>query len=506
MNKSQIIIRYSNSKKDWLHSYLKVGAWSIMLLLLGGLLPIHASVAPKDNKPIQPRLDYMLKINSSAIAVVDSNIVVSLQMTAIQDVPIAQSVILSPELIDTVTMRQIDFPVIFINSRNQQIYFERKLKNDYPDALALRKKNGKDLKIDYLRSAKYEPWMQNAVLKVKKLSCACNKLKNRGENELPAFEKKVIEEIKLFPVYVVPPADNGQKVREEKGSAYLCFKLNKWDIIPDYMTNPTELQKIFNSVNIVKNDSDVTITNMVIEGYASPEGPNGHNEMLSQKRTQALRDYLQKIGITQGIRLNASGKGENWGGFMDALRNNMVIPQRNTLLSIANSNLSLDEKEKRMKAEAPEGFRYCLETVFPALRCTNYIVTYTVRPFTLEESERVFEKRPINLSINEIYRLADKYASNQEKYYSIIRKAYLLYPDDSYINLTMAYLELQKGNAKEAAGYLEKVKDCPEKTMNEGIVAYLNGDLKNAILLIEQAKNQGVKEAAQQLQEFKKNN
>ena len=245
---------------------------------------------------------------------------------------------------------------------------------------------------------------------------------------------------------------------------------------------------------------------MVIEGYASPEGPNGHNEMLSQKRTQALRDYLQKIGITQGIRLNATGKGENWEGFMDALRNNMIIPQRNTLLRIANSNLSLDEMEKRMKAEAPEGFKYCLETVFPALRCTNYTVIYTVRPFTLEESERVFETRPINLSINEIYRLADKYATNQEKYYSIIRKAYLMYPDDSYINLTMAYLELQKSNAKEAAEYLSKVKDCPEKTMNEGIVAYLNGDLKKAILLIEQANNQGLKEAARQLQEFKKNN
>lgn len=504
MNKSQIIIRYSISKKDRLFFHLKAGVWSIILLLFGGLLPIHASI--NDDKPSQPKYEYMLKINSSAVAVVDSNIVVSLQMTAIQDVPIAQSIILSPELIDTVSLRQIDFPLIFINSRNQQIYFERELKKDYPDAMALRKKNGKDLKIDYLRSAKYEPWMKNAVLKVKKLSCACNRQKDRGENVIPAFEQKVIEEIKLFPVYLVPPADNGQKVREEKGSAYLCFKLNKWDIIPDYMTNPTELQKIYNSVNVVKNDSDVTITRMVIEGYASPEGPNGHNEMLSQKRTQALRDYLQKIGITQGIRLNATGKGENWEGFMDALRNNMIIPQRNTLLRIANSNLSLDEMEKRMKAEAPEGFKYCLETVFPALRCTNYTVIYTVRPFTLEESERVFETRPINLSINEIYRLADKYATNQEKYYSIIRKAYLMYPDDSYINLTMAYLELQKSNAKEAAEYLSKVKDCPEKTMNEGIVAYLNGDLKKAILLIEQANNQGLKEAARQLQEFKKNN
>ena len=104
-----------------------------------------------------------------------------------------------------------------------------------------------------------------------------------------------------------------------------------------------------------------------------------------------------------------------------------------------------------MRQETPEGYAYVLKNVFPELRCTNYNVIYTVRPFTVEESEVVFETRPINLNLNEIYKLADKYANNQEKYNSIIRKAYLLYPNDSYINLTMAYLSIKKGEADEAA-------------------------------------------------------
>ena len=116
----------------------------------------------------------------------------------------------------------------------------------------------------------------------------------------------------------------------------------------------------------------------------------------------------------------------------------------------------------------------------------------------------VFETRPINLNLNEIYKLADKYAKDEKKYYSIIRKAYLLYPQDSYINLTMAYLSIKKGEADEAAEYLTKVKDSPEKTLNEGIVAYLKGDLDKAIQLTEQAKQQGLPEAAQQLAELEK--
>lgn len=478
------------------------------------LLPVTASASSTfaDVRTKQAKYDYLMKINSSAIAVVDSNVVVSLQITAIQDVPASQSVVLSPELVDTTSLRKAELPLIFVNSRNQQIYFERDLKSEYPDALALRKKNGQDLKIDYLRTVKYEPWMEKAVLKVRKLSCACSRQKPRGEELVGALRPRpvetnaVAEKVNLFPVYLVPPADKSVKVREEKGSAFINFVVNKWDILPDYMNNPTELQKIHNSVNIVRNDSNVTISKMVIEGYASPEGSNSHNLFLSEKRTEALNQYLKRIGTVKGIRMEARGKGENWEGFLKRLRSDRSIPQREKLLSIANANIDPDAKERRMRSEAGQGYTYVLRNIFPSLRCSNYTVVYTVRPFTVEESEVVFETRPINLSLNEIYKLADKYAHDQQKYYSIIRKASLLYPNDTYINLTMAYLAIKKGEADEAAEYLSKVKKCPEKTMNEGLVAYLKGDVEKAIKLVEQAQKQGVKQASVQLEEFKKIN
>ena len=80
----------------------------------------------------------------------------------------------------------------------------------------------------------------------------------------------------------------------------------------------------------------------------------------------------------------------------------------------------------------------------------------------------------------------------------------MLYPNDSYINLTMAYLAIKKGEADEASEYLSKVSDCPEKMLNEGIVAYLKNDLENAVRLVEEAQKKGVKEAAVQLEEFSK--
>lgn len=483
-------------------SYKKIAPtrYSILLMLVVFLSAIvyAKDKKQKDNTKVY---DYVMKVNRSTLAVVDSNVVVSLQMTAIQDVPATQSVVLIPELEDTVTQRSVVLPMIFLNSSNQQIYFERYLKEEYPDAVALHKKRGENLDIDYLRTVKYEPWMENAVLKLLKQSCACNKQKNRGELLLASFNKKK-PEIQLFPIYLLPPADNSQKVREESGSAYLCFEVNKWDVKPDYMTNPVELQKIFNSLNMVKNDSDVTIRKMTIEGYASPEGPNDHNLMLSEKRTEALKNYMNMMH--SAIKIESSGKGENWDGFVKYLTTHPNTPQRDRLLSIARSNRTPDEKEQQMRKEAPEGFLYAVRNAFPSLRCTNYTVIYTVRPFTIEESERVFETRPVNLSLNEIYRLADKYSSNEEKYYSIIRKASLIYPNDSYINLTMAFLAIKRGAADEAAEYLSKVKACPEKTLNEGIVAYMKGDMGRAMKLVQEAARKGLSQASQQLKEFEK--
>jgi outer membrane protein OmpA-like peptidoglycan-associated protein len=46
-----------------------------------------------------------------------------------------------------------------------------------------------------------------------------------------------------------------------------------------------------------------------IEGYASPEGRPEYNKRLSERRAQAVRDYLTSRGIA-GSRLTIVGYGE----------------------------------------------------------------------------------------------------------------------------------------------------------------------------------------------------
>ena len=62
-------------------------------------LMVAASALPDKDKgnTKSKKYDYVMKVDRSAMAVVDSNVVVSLQLTAIQDVPMAQSIIIAPE-------------------------------------------------------------------------------------------------------------------------------------------------------------------------------------------------------------------------------------------------------------------------------------------------------------------------------------------------------------------------------------------------------------------------
>ena len=451
---------------------------------------------------VSPKLDYVIKVEDATIKEMGGTVVVALKLNAIQDIPARQSVVLVPELVDTLTNRSFSFPYIYINSRNQQIFFDRELKHIFPDAEAVMKKKGKDLKISYLRYAEYEDWMRNSVLKLQKMSCGCNVFTSRGSEYLCSFtnEQPVI---KLYPVFRIPKPEK-VKTRQEKGSAYLCFRINRTEIDPAHMSNPQELQKINNTIHLVKNDPNVEIQDVSIVGYASPEGEENRNMKLSVDRTESLRQYLNAKGIISSSKVKASSNGENWKGFVAYLNGHYEVPNRSTLLSIATSLSALDEKEALMKKKAPEGFNYCLKNCFPSLRCTEYAVTYIVRPFTLEETEKIFETRPINLTLNEIDVLEGKYSANQKKYMSIMRKAYLLFPKDECINLTMAYLSIERGIAEDAEEYLKKVSDCPEKTMNMSLVYYLKGDIDNAIRLAKSAREQGVKEAGKQLEEYSK--
>lgn len=472
-----------------------------LCILLTALCFIDAAAKENKLETAQDNNPYQLEIKDAYIQNMNGTVAVRILFSAKQNVPGHKSVVLVPELTDTVNGFISELPYIQINGRNQHIYYERNSRNKQTEALVVWKKKNKDLTVEYLRSVPYQAWMETSVLRLKTKECNCNISRSENQEYICAFGKQTIQ---LFPTYRVPQPEEVKR-RSESGSAYLCYVVDKTDINPKYMTNPRELEKINKSINIVKNDPYVQIKDMYICGFASPEGDFYHNATLSQKRTESLKELIERSGIIGDINIKAESHGENWDGFVKYLNENENIPQRDILLSILDMNLiDLDAVEKEMKKRAPKGFKYCVDNCFPELRRTDYSINYIVRQVSIEESEKIFETRPLNLSLNEIYLLADKYKDDEIKYKEIMQKTYALYPDDEVANLTMAYLALKYRDTSEAERYLKKVKPCPEKSLNEGIIAYLKGDIPTAEALVSEAASTGLKDALRQQEEFKK--
>lgn len=58
------------------------------------------------------------------------------------------------------------------------------------------------------------------------------------------------------------------------------------------MNNPVELKRISDMIEEVKGDSSITVREISVIGYASPEGAFTFNKELSEGRAKALVDYL----------------------------------------------------------------------------------------------------------------------------------------------------------------------------------------------------------------------
>lgn len=64
----------------------------------------------------------------------------------------------------------------------------------------------------------------------------------------------------------------------------------------------------------LKTIKDLTITELAIEGYASPEGTFSSNMTLSKNRAYSFASYLEKTYGISNDRIKVSWYGEDWSG------------------------------------------------------------------------------------------------------------------------------------------------------------------------------------------------
>ena len=361
---------------------------------------------------------------------------------------------------------------------------------------------------NYVASAPYGDWMDGIDFLAMNITRGCC-----NESE-PRFST-IAQNLSLLPPppyeprftasFVMPEAES-VKTRAEEGSAYLDFEVGKSVLLPNFRNNASELQKIYNLIRDLKGDQYATMTGITIKGYASPEGSFSSNLTLSENRAVSLKNHLR---ANQGFAdnfFNARGYGEDWHK-LDSLVEASYLPDKYALLEIIRSSDAPDSKDAKMNAiSGGVPYKRMMSEIYPALRRSDYQLHYTVVPFTVEVGKEVFKTKPQNLSLNEIFLIAQEYRVGSPQFNELFETAARIFRDSDVANLNAAATALGRGDTAEAARLMARIKakEGAAYNNNMGILNFLQGDRDSATRYFERARAAGDSQAVKNLEELKK--
>ncbi len=136
--------------------------------------------------------------------------------------------------------------------------------------------------------------------------------------------------------YVIPDVES-PKVRSQSYTAYIDFEQGRSEIIGNLRNNASELRRINDITRNISTDKSSTISHVTITGYASPEDTYERNMALSERRTQAVSDYVSDTYNLDPAIFRVSSRGEDWTTLDSLVAASTTIPEKHRVLEIIRS-------------------------------------------------------------------------------------------------------------------------------------------------------------------------
>lgn len=367
-------------------------------------------------------------------------------------------------------------------------------------------------RIEYRKVLVYENWMENSWLDMRQDISGCRDVARMVEMRRLAdnvsVEKVILVESYEPTPYVafVTPIKKGTTRWYEEVRANLDFKAGTSNIYPEYGENPMELAKIRQMIEGIKSDLNVTVANIEIVGYASPEGNSFNNRILSEKRAIELGKYLaQRYEFPKEVYSMYYG-GHNWAGLKEIVELSEMA-DKDKILEIIRSEPESEREAKLKRLSRGETYKILREDIYPKLRVADCKVIYDVEMIGVEEARRIMQTRPQDLSLNDIFMIANSYDQYSPEFADVFETAVRMYPDDVTAIFNAAASALARKDLASAQKYLEKagaLADTPEYKNNYGVFYMLKGQYNDAQQYLRQALEGGMEVAAQNLEEVEK--
>jgi len=424
-----------------------------------------------------------------------------------------RSLILTPVLV-TSQGREHKMKNILINGNQRHKAFTREVElngwgrqlNDAHQDIIRLNNDGRRV-YRYRSSVEFENWMREARMDIESDLCGCaGHVQQLGSDKVA--NRIILEGVKPYRalpnVSYIRPEVEEVKARSESADVFLDFPVARTEINPSFGNNPRELQKIEQVLREIREDKNLTVSNVTITGYASPEGDINFNNQLSRGRAEALRGYLSmRAGIPSHLYQVGYG-GEDWDGLARLVQQSYIEPKE-TILSIIRY-YNPQERKNRLKAlNGGRTYQQLLHQLYPQLRRVVSKIDYTARRFNVEEAKEIIKTRPKQLSLNEMFLVANTYEEGSKEFKEVFETAVKIFPDDPVANLNAAASALLEKDITRAERYLQKAeRNTDEYYNNLGVLEMMKGNNKRANSLFKRASENNMDAALRNLEEIRK--
>ena len=359
--------------------------------------------------------------------------------------------------------------------------------------------------IRYHTTLPYEPWMEDAslVLHNGRSACAGCDLGNEAMTLLAQIFPEAY--VPVWSITYLEPEPEEVKARSEQHSASFNYPLDQYALLRQYKNNEPEFDRVDKVIREVQANKDLTITEFVIEGFASPEGGFEYNRLLSERRANSFAEYLRtKHQVERSSIKSVKGIGEDWNGLRQAVEKSNLADKQ-AIIRIIDQVTPPDARDAELrKLSGGNSYRTLANNFYPPLRRTDYKIAYNVRAFSVEEAKEQIKSNPRLLSLNEMYLVAREYPTESPEFKEAFDIAARLYPTDPIAQINTAASDLEGGNTGAALERLEKVKDDPRAWNNLGVAYAKAGDLTTAAEYLKKAANNSDPIAVANMEELKK--
>lgn len=338
-------------------------------------------------------------------------------------------------------------------------------------------------KIPYLR------WMKDAKLIVREqiYGCAaCEKSETVTELQVassttPTTISPFTAEIYSYTFY--EPEAVRQKIYYETFESKVNFLPARHDLITGYRNNREELVKLDAFIQRALQIEGATLREVKILGYASPEGEEEYNKVLSKKRATVLSDYVKsKFPVLSRVeKYIVSAMGEDWAGLRRLMQAEGVSYAQEVLHILDNRSSKEAKKSALKRIDNGGAYAYLMEEIFPKLRKTSFDLSYDVRPYTLEEIPQIFATNPALLSHHELFQLAQLREQRGENPLEVYQVAYQRFAAEPIATLNYANALLKYAQEPERAiRLLHTLQADPRAKLPLAIAYHMSGHPEEA--------------------------